>query len=192
MSETGLLRDQPWVPRRKLDVVEYQRMATTGILTEDDRVELIEGELIAMAPIGERHGWANVGFTTSLVRACGDRALVAVGNPVVLDRHNEPQPDFALIRPEKFGRGPVRAEDVLLLIELSDSSLHFDRNVKLPLYGRHGILEFWIVDLATRSVEVCREPIATGYARIERFDAAAVLEPEALPGVRLRLSDILP
>lgn len=167
-------------------------MAAAGILTEDDRVELIEGELIAMAPIGDRHAWANVGLTMRLVRAVGDRALVAVGNPVRLDRFNEPQPDFSLIRPEAFGRGSPGPADILLLIELSDSSLRFDRAVKLPLYGTHGIREFWIVDLTGRAVEVCREPRAGGYASIQRLEADAELEPVALPGLRLRLSDILP
>ncbi|QYU67789.1 Uma2 family endonuclease [Leptolyngbya sp. 15MV] len=167
-------------------------MAAAGILTEDDRVELIEGELIAMAPIGERHGWANVGFNGRLVRAVGDRALVAVGNPILLDQFNEPQPDFTLIRPEAFGRGPVTPADVLLVIELSDSSLRFDRGVKLPLYARAGIREFWIVNLQASEVEVCRGPQAGGYASIQRLGADAVLEPEALPGVRLRLAEVLP
>jgi Uma2 family endonuclease len=191
MSEAGLL-NHPWIARRKLDTVEYHRMAAAGILTEDDRVELIEGELIEMAPIGERHGWANIGFNAKLVRAVGERALVAVGNPLLLDRFNEPQPDFMLIRPELFGRGPVTPADVFLVIELSDSSLRFDRGVKLPLYARAGVREFWIVNLPAREVEVCRQPQDGRYASIQRLGAEAELEPEALSGVRLRLADVLP
>ena len=191
MSEAGLLQTLPWVPRRKLDATEYHRMAAAGILTEDDRVELIEGEIIQMAPIGERHAWANVGFTKLLVQSVGDRALVAVGNPVVLDRNSEPQPDFSLIRPEAYGGGNPAPRDVLLVIELSDSSLQFDRIIKLALYARHGIREVWIVDLASRTIEVCRDARDGRYTRIERLGADAELEPEALPGVKLRVAGIL-
>lgn len=194
MSEVTGLLNHPWISRRKLDVVEYHRMGAAGILHEDDRVELIEGELIAMAPIGERHAGTSMTLTTRLVRAVGDDAIVSVGNPVRLDSYNEPQPDFALLRPRPggyTGRHPGPA-DVLLLIELSDSTLRFDRTVKLPLYGAHGIREFWIVNLGQGVVEVCRGPRPDGYASVETFGPDAVLAPEALPGLTLRVADILP
>jgi Uma2 family endonuclease len=193
MSESGLL-NHPWIARRKLDVDEYHRMGAAGILHEDDRVELIEGELIAMAPIGERHAGTSMSLNMALVRAVGDRAIVSVANPVRLDMHNEPQPDFALLRlrPGGYtGRHPTPA-DVLLLIELSDSTLRFDCTVKLPLYGAHGIREFWIVNLAQRAVEVCRGPRPDGYASVETHGPEAVIEPEALPGLRLRVAEIVP
>ena len=115
MSEVTGLLNHPWISRRKLDVVEYHRMGAAGILHEDDRVELIEGELIAMAPIGERHAGTSMTLTTRLVRAVGDDAIVSVGNPVRLDSYNEPQPDFALLRPRPGGYtgrhpGPAVAE----------------------------------------------------------------------------------
>ena len=193
MSEAGLL-NHPWIARRKIDVGEYERMGAAGILHEDDRVELIEGELIAMAPIGDRHSGTSMSLTMLLVRAVGDRAIVSVGNPVRLDRYNEPQPDFALVRPKPGGYtgGKPRPEDVLLLIELSDSTLRFDRTVKLPLYGSHGIREYWILDLAQRRVEVCRGPRRDGYGSVESFGAEAAIEPEALPGLTLSVAAMMP
>jgi Uma2 family endonuclease len=193
MSEAGLL-NHPWIARRKIDVGEYERMGAAGILHEDDRVELIEGELIEMAPIGDRHSGTSMSLTMLLVQRFGDRAIVSVANPVRLDRYNEPQPDFALVRPKPGGYtgGKPRPEDVLLLIELSDSTLRFDRTVKLPLYGAHGIREYWILDLAQRRVEVCRGPRAEGYASVVAYGADAVLEPEALPGLSLGVAEMMP
>jgi Uma2 family endonuclease len=194
MSQAAGLLNHPWIARRKLDVIEYERMGAAGILHEDDRVELIEGELIAMAPIGERHAGTSMSLTMRLVRAVDDRAIVSVGNPVRLDMHNEPQPDFALLRPKPGGYlgGKPRPEDVLLLIELSDSTLRFDRTVKLPLYGGHGIREYWILNLAQRVAEVCRGPHPDGYARVEVLGPDSVLEPEALPGLRLPVAELIP
>jgi Uma2 family endonuclease len=189
----GDLLRHPWIVRRKLDVFEYARMGEAGILHPEDRVELIEGELIAMAPIGERHAGTSIDLTMVLARAVGDRALVSVGNPVRLDRFNEPQPDFALLRPRAGGyRGhKPTPEDVLLLIELSDSTLRLDRTVKLPLYGAHGIFEFWIVNFADRVVEMCRGPTAAGYAEVTRHGADATIAPLALPDIALLVADIV-
>ena len=126
--------------------------------------------------------------------ASAPQAIVSVANPVRLDRYNEPQPDFALVRPKPGGYtgGKPRPEDVLLLIELSDSTLRFDRTVKLPLYGAHGIREYWILDLAQRRVEVCRGPCAEGYASVAAFGAEAVLEVEALPGLTVSVAEMMP
>jgi Uma2 family endonuclease len=192
MSEAGLLH-HPWIVRRKLDVVDYERMGWAGVLQPDDRVELIEGELIAMAPIGDAHAAVSMTLNMALVRAVGDRAIVSVGNPVRLDEYNEPQPDFALLRPKPGGYrgGKPRPADVFLLMELSDTTLRFDRAVKLPLYGSHGIQEYWIVNLQKSLVEVCRGPQPDGYASVEAYGADASLEPLALPGLTLRIADIL-
>lgn len=190
----GALLHHPFVVHRKIDVDEYHRMAEAGILVPDDRVELIEGELIAMAPIGERHVGDSIGLNMRLVRAVGDLALVSVGNPVRLGRYSEPQPDFTLLRPRADsyrGHKPL-PEDVLLAIELSESSLRFDRTVKLPLYGAHGIGEFWIFDLQARQVSVCRGPCADGYASVETHGPDATIEAEALPGLAFRVADLLP
>jgi Uma2 family endonuclease len=192
MHEAGLLH-HPWIIRRKLDVGEYHRMGEAGILTEADRVELIEGELVAMAPIGAAHAGAVNGLAELLFAAAAGRAVVAVQNPVQLDPHSEPQPDFALLRPraDRYRAVHPTPTDVLLLIEVADTSLRFDRLVKLPLYARHRIPEVWIIDLAAGVVELCRGPEAGGYARVIRTGRGAAIEPEALPGLSLRVDDIL-
>ena len=153
--------------RHKIDVDSYYRMAELGILRREDRVELIEGDIIDMAPIGQDHEASVIGMTHALVRACGDRALVSTQNSVRLGKWSAPQPDFAVLRyRDDYYRTGDRAgpQDVLLLIEVADSSLHFDRTVKLPLYARSNIAEVWIVDLKTRVLATYREPGADGYA----------------------------
>jgi Uma2 family endonuclease len=192
MGEASLL-DHPWITRRKLDVAEYHRMGEAGILHEDDRVELIEGELVQMAPIGSLHAGTVNALAHLLITAVGQRAVVAVQNPVRLDRHAEPQPDFAVLRPRDDlyrSRTPEPA-DVLLLVEVADSSLRYDRTVKLPLYAGHGVPEVWIVDLEQREIEVWRDPADGRYGTSWRAGPDASLEPALLPGVVLRAADIL-
>lgn len=193
MEDAGGLLHHPWIVRWKLDVHEYHRMGEAGILTDDDRVELIEGELVQMSPIVSGHSGTVNALTRLLVLAVGSRAMVSVKNPVRLDVHNEPQPDFALLRPraDDYRSELPAPADVLLLIEVADSSLRFDRLVKLPLYARHRIPEVWIVDLPAGAVEVCRGPTPEGYARVVREGRGASVEPEALPGLRLRVDAIL-
>lgn len=193
MEDAGGLLHHPWIVRWKLDVHEYHRMGEAGILTDDDRVELIQGELVQMSPIGWGHSGTVNALTRLLVLAVGSRAMVSVQNPVRLDVHNEPQPDFALLRPraDDYRSELPAPADVLLLIEVADSSLRFDRLVKLPLYARHRIPEVWIVDLPAGAVEVCRGPTPEGYARVVREGRGASVEPEALPGLRLRVDAIL-
>ena len=191
-AEAGLL-DHPWVKRHKLDVSQYHRMGETGVFEGNERVELIEGEIVEMAPIGDRHAGTTNKLTELLVVAARGRAVVAVGNPVRLDRYNEPQPDFALLEPRTdFYRGSVPTPShVLLLVEVADSSLRFDRAVKLPLYARHGIPELGIVDLHHDIIEVCREPRGDGYAATSHVAPGDVLEPALLPGVRIAVTYII-
>jgi len=153
--------------RHRLTVDDYHRMADAGIFGQHDRIELIDGELIDMAPIGQGHAGMVGGLAEALFIACAGRAIVWPQNPIRIDRWSEPQPDLALLRrrPDFYATGerPGPA-DVLLLIEVADSSLAFDRRVKLPLYARAGIAEFWIVDLKRRVLEVHRSPTGDGYA----------------------------
>ena len=176
--------------RRKLDVDIYYRMADAGILGEDDRVELIDGEIIDMAPIGQGHAAVVGGLTRSLVMACGNKAIVWVQNPVRLDRLNEPQPDFAVLRPRPdfyaTGDRPGPA-DVLLLVEVADSSLRFDLTVKLPLYARAGIAELWIVDLKRRALDAFRRPAGGGYAEVTTHRPGDRLALSAAPGITVSL-----
>ena len=176
--------------RHKLDVHAYHRMGETGILGRDDRVELIDGELIDMVPISWDHADTVNGLNKALVMACGDRAVVSVQNPVRLDEYNEPQPDFAVLRPRTGKRraaGPPGPVEVLLLVEVANSSLRFDRKVKLPLYARFGIREVWIVDLKARVLECHRDPGPGGYAPAQPYgpgDAIALAaDPEIVVGL---------
>lgn len=158
--------------RHKLDVDVLYRMADAGIFGEDDRIELIDGELIDMAPIGTDHAATVNGLTRALVVACGDLGIVSVQNPLRLDRFNEPQPDFVVFRPraDSYRTGKrAGAADVLLVVEVADSSLRFDRTVKLPLYARAGIAEVWLADLRQRVLEVHREPAEGGYAAVQTY-----------------------
>lgn len=192
-GDARLLPRNPWVPHRPITVAEYHRMGEVGILTEDDRVELIEGELIAMSPVGSGHaGTANT-LTRALVMAVGDRGVVAVGNPVQLDDLTEPQPDFTVLKPkpDDYRSGTPRPADVLLVVEIADSSLAYDRTIKRALYARHGIPEVWIVNLRAGEVEVCRAPAGDAYASVSVVPRDGVLEIERLPGVRVPVSALM-
>ena len=191
--QTSLLARNPWVPRRKLDVAQYHRMGEAGIFRDRERVELIEGELIQMAPIGSGHSGAVNGTNRALIRAVGDQAIVSVHGPVRLGDYSEPEPDFMLLRPrddDYRSKTPV-AEDVLLLIEVSQSSLRYDRSVKLALYARHGIAEVWIVDLAANAVEWFRLPEGESYAETGRARRGETLTPALLPDVPVPVTAIL-
>jgi Uma2 family endonuclease len=192
-GETGLLTRNPWVVRRPLTVAEYHRMGEVGILTEDDRVELIEGELVAMSPIGSLHAGTTNTLNRRLIQIVGDRGIVAVGNPVQLDDLSEPQPDFTVLKPREddYRRATPRPDDVLLIIEVADSSLAYDRNVKRSLYARHGIPEFWIVNLVAGEVEVCRGPHGEQYNSISRIGREGMLELQLLPGAMIPAAALL-
>ncbi len=152
--------------RHRLDVDAYHRMADAGIFGEEDRIELIDGDLIDMAPISQGHAGVVSALAEALLLACARRAIVSPQNPVWLDRSSEPQPDLAVLRRRAdfyaSGERPGPA-DVLLVVKVADSSLRFDRTVKLPLYARAGIAELWIVDLRRRVVEVHQKPAGDGY-----------------------------
>lgn len=176
--------------RHKLNVDDFHRMGDAGIFGEDDRIELIDGDLIDMAPIGQGHAAVVSGLNEALVVACHGRAIVSPQDPVRLDRLSEPQPDFAVLRRRadfySAGERPGPA-DVLLLVEVADSSLSFDRNVKLPLYARAGIAELWIVDLKGRVLEAHRHPGGDGYRETTTHRAGEQLALAVAPEIVVRL-----
>ena len=188
MDDTGVV-----LTRHKLNVDDYCRMAEAGILGEGDRVELIDGELIDMAPIGQGHVAIVNRVTRALVLACGDRAIVSPQNPVRLDRLNEPRPDFAVFRPRAdfYGAGdrPGPA-DVLLLIEVADSSVPFDRAVKLPMYARAGIAEVWIIDLKRRVLDVYRRPTRNRYRETATHQPGDTVTLALAPDIKVRLDRV--
>jgi Uma2 family endonuclease len=192
--ETGasVLSRCPELPRHLWTVEEYHRMGELGLLDADARVELIEGEIVEMAPIGDAHAATSNRLNRLLVLAAGERGIVAVGNPVRLSLRSEPQPDFSILRPraDYQTRGP-RPEDVMLAVEVSDTTLRPDRRMKLALYATAGIPEFWIVNLEGREVEIHRSPIGDAYASIERKRPGDVAAIEMLPGVTIAISQVL-
>ncbi len=174
-------------------VADYYRMAEAGLFNENLRVELIQGQIIDMAPIGSPHFGMVNRLTRLLVLLVGARGLVSVQNPVRLDPGSEPQPDVAVLKPraDDYETGAPGPGDVLLLIEVADTSLDFDRGVKAPLYAGSGIVEYWIVNLPERIVEVHREPAGDRYAQVQRIGPGDVLDILMLPGAALPAADLL-
>lgn len=170
---------------RRFTVDEYHRMAEVGILHEDDRVELIGGEIVEMSPIGGRHAKCVTELTRVLVSLVGDDVRVSPQNPVKLDQDEEPQPDVAVLRAgERYRAGALPApEDVLVLIEVADTSLAYDREDKLPLYARFEIAEVWIVDLNANIIERYTEPSENGYRLVRRAGRGEALESAVLPAL---------
>jgi Uma2 family endonuclease len=184
---------QTEVRRRRFTREEYHRMAEAGILHEDDRVELIEGEIVQMTPIGRRHAACVAELTRLLVPAIGQRALLWPQNPITLPNDTEPQPDIVLLRPrpDRYLQDDAHPEDVLLLIEVADTSQRYDRLVKLPLYGRAGVPEVWIVDLPGEVIEIYRDPTPSGYAHVGRVARGGAVAPAAFPHIVLSVDTIL-
>jgi len=180
------------VPRHRLTRRDYYRLGEAGILDEGDRVELLEGQLVDMSPIGPRHAIVTDNLNELLVRAFAGRSRIRCQEPVVLDDGSEPQPDFALVRRPWRGYPNTHPEpgDIFLLIEVADSSLDFDRTVKLELYARAGIREVWIVDLTTDGVLVHRRPSGGSYGSVARVEAPGMLGVEELPGVMIPVAEV--
>jgi Uma2 family endonuclease len=177
--------------RRRFTVHDYHRMGEAGILHEDDRVELIEGEIVEMATIGTRHFSCVNRLTRLLVMNVGDEAVVSVQNPVRLNEHTEPQPDLAMISPRDYRLSLPKPEDVLLLIEVSDTTLAYDRGLKLQLYARSGIREVWIVDPAGETIGRHTDPSGDGYRRADQARRGQALESIALPGLTPSVDAVL-
>lgn len=174
--------------RHKLDVRDFHRMAAAGILAEDDRVELIEGALFDMAPIGSRHAAVVARLAKLLIAAAGERYLVFVQNPLRLSGDSEPQPDLSLLKPRAndYWDALPQAPDALLVIEVADSSLDYDRDRKIPLYGKCGVPEAWLVDVLRREISVYRNAGADGYGTVEVM-AAGSIAPECSPEIVVSL-----
>lgn len=174
-------------------VQDYQRMAETGILQEDDRVELLDGEILEMSPIGSRHAaivdYLNAWFS----REMGAEAIVRVQSPVRLSLYSEPQPDLTLLkpRPDFYENAHPGPEDVLLLIEVAESSLDYDRDFKLPRYGEASILESWLIDLAGQRLLAYKEPLGRCYRTIQEYHSGDSVPVRAFPSVSLSLESVL-
>jgi len=181
------------LPRRRFTMEEYYRLAEVGILRPRERVELIEGEIVQMSPIGLRHAASVVALTRRLILAAGDRARLSPQNPVRLLGDTEPEPDIALIRPraDRYVRAPIGPRDVLLLVEVADTSYRYDRYVKLPLYARTRVREVWIVDLLHDVIEIHRRPSRDRYTSFAQVGPGGTVSPAAFPDIVLPVDDEL-
>jgi Uma2 family endonuclease len=179
--------------RRRFTVSEYHQMAEAGILGEDDRVELIDGEVTEMTPIGPRHSACVARLTKHLNRIFGDDAVVWPQNPVDVNEYSEPQPDIVLLRPRPdfYASSHPTSGDVFLIVEVADPSFESDRRIKVPLYARSGILEVWLVDVNQETVTVYREPVPDGYATVRVARRSEPLALAAFPDRALEVADIL-
>lgn len=157
--------------RKLFTVADYDQMIETGILGEDDRVELLNGEIVPMSPIGSRHAACVNRLNKILVGLTGERGIVSVQNPVKLGDLSEPEPDLAVLAPQDdfYEQESPTPEDVYLLIEVADTSAVHDRTVKVPLYAQGGVPEVWLVDLEAGHVDAFRRPSASGYLLRQRY-----------------------
>lgn len=169
-------------------------MAEVGILKPDDRSELLRGEIVALTPVGARHATC----VRRLIRLCAPLVVrqsvtLSVQDPVILGPYDEPQPDVALLRyrADDYAASHPTPADVLLVIEVADTSLERDRDLKLPLYAQAGIPEVWLVNLEAQEIQVYREPAAQGYRAVATVRPGGRLAPQELPGWEIGVSEVL-
>ena len=176
--------------RYRFTVHDYHQMAAVGILDEDDRVELIDGEIVELPPIGGPHITAVNRLTELFVMALHGRAIVQVQNPIRLSEYAEPQPDLSLVRPGAM-HYPAWPENVLLVVEVAQASLRYDRRVKMPLYAQAGIPETWLLDVVGRRMFVHRDPAPDGYRTVLTVRGDQPISPLAFPDLVLTVDQLL-
>ena len=177
--------------RRKFNVDEYYRMAEVGILSPDERTELLEGEIIVMAAIGSKHAFCVRGFNKAFAPLMvTNRVEVTIQDPVFLEGHTNLQPDAMLVRLASYSDGHPQAEDILLLVEVADTTIGYDRGTKFVHYACHGIPEAWLADVNNKAVEKHTEPHDGAYTKVETVGMDGFLTPTALPDVRIAVNDV--
>lgn len=192
MNETLAAPVAPVLVRRRFTADEFDRMVAAGILAEEERLELIDGEIIQMSPIGGNHVECVSRLTRTLSRQLTMSELLSVQGSMRLSDDGEPEPDFAVIRDRRYrGKLPAVA-DVLFVMEVADSSLAYDRYIKLPRYAAAGIAEAWLVDLKAERVERHTEPGEAGYASVVSAGRGGSLPSQRLPALVIAVDEILP
>ena len=178
--------------KQLLSVAEYDRMIASGELTEHDRVELIRGEIVEKMPIGDPHSGCVNHLNRRFGALLGNSAMLIVQNPIRL-ADSEPEPDIAVVevRDDSYRSGKPRPKDVFLLVEVADSSLEFDRDVKGPLYAESGIREYWIVNIVDDCVEIYRDSDGAAYRDVRTASRGETINPLAFPHISLTTNDIL-
>lgn len=178
---------------RRFTVDDYHRMGEAGILSPQDRVELIDGEVVTLSPIGSRHSAAVARATRAFVIPVGDAAIVRVQSPIHLDDYTEPEPDLVLVRPRMdfYATAHPVPDDILLVVEIADSSIEYDREVKASVYASAGISEYWIADLDEHRVHCYSEPVNGTYRTLTAVGRAHSLTPLLLPTCTVNSDDLL-
>jgi Uma2 family endonuclease len=181
------------VVRRRFSVAEFHRLVEAGLAHPDERLELIDGEVLKMSPIGQRHAACVDLASTMAGRQLGEVVIVRVQGPLRLDDETELYPDVALLAPrDDFYRGKMpTGRDALLVIEVADTSLAYDLSTKTPRYGRAGVHTLWVVDLQGGVVEVFSEPSAGGFDLRRTVRPGAVLTHPVLPNLSIAAADLL-
>jgi Uma2 family endonuclease len=179
--------------RKLFTTDEYHQMIRAGVFAEDDRLELIEGEIAEMSPISPEHAGCVKRLNRLFAHTLGDRVLMSVQDPIRLGQRSEPQPDLALLRPraDYYADSHPGPDDALLVVEVAETSTAYDRDVKMLMYARAGIVEAWLVSLDDKWVEVYREPSPVGYLSIRRALPGDNLAPKAFPDDPLDVSTVL-
>ena len=182
------------ISKKLFTVHDYHRMVEAGILHEDDRVELIRGEVVLMSPIGPRHNAAVMRAIQNLVRIAGDRAIVGSQGSVRLDEYAEPQPDIYLLRPKEdfYASGHAGPSDVFLIIEMADSSLEYDQLVKKEVYAETGVPEYWVADIRNDCAVAHSSLSQKRYRTIETFRRGTTITPSLLPNCPIPVDVLLP
>lgn len=178
---------------RRFNVSEYYQMAKAGVLKPGDRLELIDGEIVKMSPIGSPHAACVRGFDNLLRLKLGAGVLVSVQMPVRLNEFSEPQPDITLLKPrdDLYAKHHPRPEDILLVIEVADTTLLTDRNIKVPLYARAGVVETWLVNLPKEMIEVYSDALNGKYRKCQKFKRGQVVKSPTVKGLALKVNEIL-
>ncbi|HZB40360.1 MAG TPA: Uma2 family endonuclease [Ilumatobacter sp.] len=180
--------------RHRVSVAEFGRMAEADVFDPEARLELVDGEILEMSPIKEPHAYAVDALTMLLGEQLGRRGVLRVQSSIVCGEYSQPQPDVAVLAPPitRYRTRHPGVDDILLLIEVADATLRFDRQVKVPIYSREGIREAWLVDIPNRRVEVFRQPTPDGYASATAHHLGSVISPTAFPEVEIAVAELVP
>ena len=178
--------------RHQFTVKQFHQMAESGILSENERLELIRGEMIDMSPIGTRHSGCVLFLSNLLALLLGGLSLINVQNPVELDETSEPQPDIALLKPRAdfYRTAHPQPEDIFLLIEVADTTIKYDREVKIPLYAEANIPEVWLIDVNQEVIEVYRNPLQGVYQDVQKLVKNQILSILAFPDVHINVTEV--
>ena len=179
--------------KRRFNLKEYNKMPQVGILQQDERVELIRGEILKRSPAGRLHAACVNRLTRLFSQRLGDRALVSVQNPVELDNYSEPEPDVVLLEPKAdfYASGHPQSQDVFLIVEVADSTIKFDGEIKVALYGENNVVEVWLVDINEQCLEVYRQPIGSIYQVVQKLKRGEFLSVQRFSDINIQVDEIL-